>query len=133
MENHIFSTHFSTVCGKVTEKRECHLEKLLISCGNAVSFPQWGSAALDLLDHFLDLGAVHAVLLHLLFHLEDGGHDRSMIAVDDLADVGQGHIGNGSDDVDRDVAGVGDLLFENGKTQHENAEIFIELVTKKWL
>ena len=26
-----------------------------------------------------------------------------------------------------------ELLFENGKTQHENAEIFIELVTKKWL
>lgn len=26
-----------------------------------------------------------------------------------------------------------ELLFENGKTQHENATIFINLITKTWL
>ena len=47
---------------------------------------------------------------HFLLHGFDGGQDGGVVAGDDLADVGQGHLGDRTDDVDGDVAGVGDIL-----------------------
>ena len=68
------------------------------------------SASLDLLDHFLHFGAENGVLHHALFHGIQGGEDGGVVSFNELTDVGQGHIRDLTDDVDRDVAGVGDLL-----------------------
>ena len=57
----------------------------------------------DFLFHFVQLEREHIIRLHLTLDGVDGGHDGRVVAIENLTDVGEGHIGDIAQKIDGNV------------------------------
>ena len=109
-----FSIHKASTGQNLTDLDEFFMHSL--SRGNPQGF--WGGfpevfhrSVAKLLNHFLDFHLKGMVFAALFLDSLDRRDDGRMIAVNVLADLGQGHAGHFTDEVGCEVAGESELFF----------------------